>query len=227
MVTYKRGELDNSNLFIREFREQNNKWFPYVTQTVNVESPLSVETIAWINGEQLHLADNGIVALTPRGDTTELNTQERGFFIRGGLLKETGLENAIACVSQNKYYLNVGSKLYILDGNQEVYNQGYPKQYECFVWDNISATLMWNSDGLWFGTSDGKICKFGTGYTDGNGTIVNAYWTTTFLTARKKMQLDTVRMIANADISWIMQKYNLRERAAYNWKNRAKKELGE
>ena len=41
------------------------------------------------------------------------------------------------------------------------------------------------------------------------------------------MQLDTVRMIANADISWIMQKYNLRERAAYNWKNRAKKELGE
>ena len=45
--------------------------------------------------------------------------------------------------------------------------------------------------------------------------------------ARKKMQLDTVRMIANADISWIMQKYNLRERAAYNWKNRAKKELGE
>ena len=43
--------------------------------------------------------------------------------------------------------------------------------------------------------------------------------------ARKKMQLDTVRMIANADIDWIMQKYNLRERAAYNWKNRAKREI--
>jgi len=45
--------------------------------------------------------------------------------------------------------------------------------------------------------------------------------------ARKKMQSDTVRLIANADIDWIMQKYNLRERAAYNWKNRARKEIGE
>jgi len=54
--------------------------------------------------------------------------------------------------------LCVNTHCYVLDSRN-----GTSGAYECYYWENVPAVTFSVGDGeLWFGTEDGKICKFNT-----------------------------------------------------------------
>jgi len=87
----------------------------------------------------------------------------------------------VACTWNTYYLLCVNSHCYVLDGRQTSSNRynNTDFQYEAYYLENIPATAFTEYEGeLWFGTSDGRLCRFNsdinnaTAYCD-NGTYAN------------------------------------------------------
>lgn len=82
------------------------------------------------------------------------------------LIKEQNLENAISAVWQGYYILAINNHAYIADSNQDKSDGGY----EWYYWDNIPARCMSTEDDiLYFGTDDGRICRFNNDMVDEMG----------------------------------------------------------
>lgn len=118
------------------------------------------------DNEPLFLSSTGIFALTASDVTGERYVQSRSFYINPKLLAENDILNAYACLHKDFYFIAAGSGVYVLDLLQKHYEQGEPYsnfQYECFYLTGIPARVIWDSNGdLFFGTADGKVCKFHT-----------------------------------------------------------------
>lgn len=146
--------------------------------------------------DPLILSNQGVFAII--GNNGEKFAQQRSYYVNGKLLKEEHLENAIAITVDGKYYLAVNNHMYIADSRY----LSYPKhskteqyQYEWWYWDNIPARILfsWNNE-LYFGTVDGKICKFNDGYEDID-TPVQAYWETPFLELNSSSEAKTIKSV--------------------------------
>jgi hypothetical protein len=89
-------------------------------------------------------------------------------------LKDHDLESAIAFTYRGKYYLCVDDVCFIADSSLAVGN--YPNhEYEWQFWDNIPARVFTEiQDELWFGTDDGRLCKFDVRYTDDTFTEIES-----------------------------------------------------
>ena len=173
-----------------------------------------------INDEQLILTMNGVYALTTNSLTSEKIVQARSRRIDPKLVKED-LDTAI-CVNWNNCFLVfVNDQVYGLDGRQAKSYTGRNDTdflYEAFYWTNIPATAVLHtimgeaerrnssatgSDGLFFGTAAGEICKFNTDiaglsrYNDNNEPIV-AIWSTKADDDGDAMILKTLQKKGNA-----------------------------
>lgn len=131
--------------------------------------------------DPLMLSSQGVFSIV--GNNGEKYAMQRSYYVNGKLLKEPNLEEAIGIAVDGKYYLGINNHVYIADSRY----LSYPKhakteqfQYEWWYWENIPARVFfsWNNK-LYFGTSDGKICTFGTTYQD-NGKDFESYWETPF-----------------------------------------------
>ena len=90
---------------------------------------------------------------------------------------EAGLENACAAVFEGKYYLAVNGHMYIADSTLTEEN-GDPAW---FYWTEVPAQCLAVLDGrLWFGTADGRLCRFARADEDGaycdDDAAIDAYW---------------------------------------------------
>lgn len=120
-----------------------------------------------IGSEQMFLTCNGVYAITTNSITAEKTVQNRSKRVDPKLVKED-LTGAFSLVYKDKYMIFIDDKVYGLDGTQDkTYGNksAYEYLYECFYWENIPATSAMKvaDDGdeeLYFGTNDGKICKF-------------------------------------------------------------------
>ena len=153
---------------------------------------------AYLPEEPVFLSRTGVFALTSSNITALQVARNRSYYVDAALTKEAHLENACAVVWNGYYVLAVNGHAYVLDTNQNV---AYKPQsygdyvYECYYWDNFPAVRMMESRGnLYFGTSDGRICKLNTdidtmqAYSDGGtlgedgritgGTAISAEWHT-------------------------------------------------
>lgn len=146
--------------------------------------------------DPLFLSDQGVFAVI--GNNGEKFAQQRSYYINGKLEKESNLENAVAVSLLGKYYLAVNNHVYIADSRY----LSYPKhakteqyQYEWYYWDNlpIRTFFVWNNI-LYFGTDDGKVCKFNDGYLDGD-IPVKAYWATPFLELNSSFFAKTIKTV--------------------------------
>ncbi len=135
---------------------------------------------AYLPEEPVFLSRTGVFALTSSNITALQVARNRSYYVDAALTKEEHLENACAVVWNGYYVLAVNGHAYVMDTNQNV---AYKPQsygdyvYECYYWDNFPAVRMMESRGnLYFGTSDGKICRLNTdidtmqAYSDG-GTL--------------------------------------------------------
>lgn len=136
--------------------------------------------------EPLFLSDRGVFALTSNAVTFERTVQNRSNYVDAKLTKEPGLENAVGTEWMGYYLVCVNGRSYILDSKQK----SYPKYsnsaflYECYYWENIPARVLLSvEDILYFGTEDGRICRFNTDmdsmakYSD-DGKAIVAIWST-------------------------------------------------
>lgn len=89
------------------------------------------------------------------------------------LTKEKNLEDAVSAVWQGYYILVVNDNAYVADSNQPKSDNGY----EWYYWKNIPARCMNTyADILYFGTEDGRICRFNNDMLDHCGVrLMSAY----------------------------------------------------
>ena len=138
--------------------------------------------------EPLFLSRQGVQAITSNNILAERTIRNRSFFVDSYLTKESNLQNAVACEWNGYYVLCINNVAYVLDGKNKAYKQrstvANDYSYECYYWTNIPATCLLSVNGeLYFGTADGKICKFNTDkvgmdrYND-NGKAIVASWAT-------------------------------------------------
>lgn len=160
----------------------------------------------YITPEPLFLTKSGIYAITVQDITGEKYSQNRSFYLNGELIEEPNLDKAVATVFGDMYYLAINNKVYILDGLQATRtDRSDPystRQYVGFVWNNIPATIIYTDDDyLWFGTADGKICRFYKdvdaleSYND-DGYPIDAWWETPDLDGRLFYKNKTFRYYA-------------------------------
>ncbi len=149
-----------------------------------------------INDDQLILTARGVFELTTNNLTAERIAQPRSRFIDPRLIKEP-LSEAICVNWDNCFLIFVSGRVYGLDGRQaKAYSSKNDTDYsyESFYWTNIPASAVMKvifsqsegdslQDELYFGTSDGKLCKFNTDvdglakYSD-DGEPIEAVWST-------------------------------------------------
>lgn len=124
---------------------------------------VSSKTTSTLANDPLFLSQEGITALTTSNTEGFYAVQNRSGFLDSKLLEETDLEKAVGITWRNYYVLSVNNHGYILDGRKKAYDRkkNTPYLYEAYYWDNVPAKCM-ATDGttLWFGTEDGRICRF-------------------------------------------------------------------
>lgn len=118
--------------------------------------------------EPLFLSTRGVMATYNNNILAERTVKNRSFFVDAKLTKESGLENACACEWQGYFILAVNGRAYVLDSKNKSLRQNRTEGdgdfvYECYHWENIPARVLLSvGDRLYFGTVDGKICRFNT-----------------------------------------------------------------
>jgi hypothetical protein len=125
-------------------------------------------------GDILMLSSNGVygVEMDANVVSTSKYTKERGLPIKR-FIKEYSVENlkkACSIVRDDRYILCIGDKCFVAESRYSYKPKGSPRDtfsYEWYVWDNIPALCFSEIDGeLYFGTADGKLCKFDDKFTD-------------------------------------------------------------
>lgn len=136
------------------------------------ETVISRHACADFGGDNLILSENGIfgIVLTDNVATATRYARERSLAINARLRREEKLSDAVAICYRGRYYLSVDGHCYVADaryryGTNEALDGAY--QYEWWYLDNIPAHVWAELGGaLWFGTEDGRLCRFDDGYTD-------------------------------------------------------------
>lgn len=127
------------------------------------EEAVSPDGFVYMETEPLFLTARGVYALTPSDISDREYTQNRSYYINRVLCQED-LSAAVAGKWKQFYLIAAGGKLYLLDTSQKSYGAGEPLsafQYECYVWENVPARVLWEEDGvLFFGDENGRVCRF-------------------------------------------------------------------
>jgi hypothetical protein len=125
-------------------------------------------------GDILMLSSNGVYGIEMDANvvSTSKYTKERGLPIKR-LLKEftrEQLKSACSIVRDDRYLLCVEDKCFVAESRYSYKPKGSPRDtfsYEWYVWDNIPALCFAEIDTeLYFGTKDGRLCKFTNGFID-------------------------------------------------------------
>lgn len=147
---------------------------------------VSRKAIGMLLDEPLFLSSQGIFALTSNAVTFERTVQNRSEYLDFNLTREEGLEKAVCCEWQGYFILCVNGHCYVLDSKQRTAKSRNNSNfvYEGYYWENVPAvTLLSVGGNLYFGTADGRICKFNTDmdgmarYND-DGQAITAVWST-------------------------------------------------
>ncbi len=149
---------------------------------------ISKDCFGTLADEPLFLSRQGVYAITSNNILAERTIRNRSFFVDAKLTKESNLQNAVACEWNGFFIVCINGNAYVLDSKNKSYKErtsvSYDYNYECYYWTNIPAVCLLSVAGeLYFGTSDGKICKFNTDISDmsrynDNGEAIVAMWTT-------------------------------------------------
>ena len=160
--------FDNTMYMVKGSYLDESMYFMVVPTSSTVPA-IAPQSHVNLIGEPLFLSPNGIFAITGVYASSEQTVRNRSRMIDRKLTKEENLEKACAVVWNKYYILCVNNHCYILDSrnsNREYrYDTNY--QYEAYYWENIPAVAFATyKDELFFGTEDGKICKFNTDVPD-------------------------------------------------------------
>ena len=193
-------------IVLREGVIVNDKPAFRTVNTLQGAGAIAKDSFGYLSSEPLFLTRLGVYAITAQDITGEKYGQNRSFYLNGRLLDESNLEKAFAFVYKDMYWLCVNDVAYILDGLQPLQtDKSLPystRQYVGFYRTNIPANCMWEKEGeLYFGTKDGRICKFYTdpdaleSYND-DGKAIECIWETPDIDGKLFYKNKTFRYMA-------------------------------
>ena len=188
LAVIKEDNSQDSTVFLRSYDISNDGTAVFALRPGAVGvGAVSRWAFANLMDEPLFLARTGVYAITSNAVTAERTIKNRSYFVDSALTKENNLSEAVACEWNGYYLLAVNGRCYILDGKQAKSGKGQYSgdySYECYHWENVPARVLLERDGaLFFGTSDGRLCRFNTDidgvkkYNDDGEPIV-ASWST-------------------------------------------------
>lgn len=139
-----------------------------------------------LNDDPMFLSKQGVYAVSLTYMSYDRVTRNRSHFVDAKLKTETKLENACAVVWNGLYIVAVNGRAYVLDGRKTTKGPDGEFRYECWYWENIPATCFAidSKNRLWFGTADGRICRFKSVEEDGtyaysdDDKAIKAVWST-------------------------------------------------
>lgn len=147
----------------------NDDTFFAVKPTMGGEGAVAAKSFATLGDDPLFLTRNGIFAITNVYATTDNVLRNRSYFLDKRLIHEDNLSSACAIAWRRYYLCCVNNHCYVLDGRQKATdtNNTTNYSYEAYYWENIPASCFAVfSNELWFGTDDGRLCKFNTDIDD-------------------------------------------------------------
>ena len=169
LLIIKEDSSTNSTLLQRSaIKNSQGETEFYVEQGVTGLGAISKGCFVSLIDEPLFLSRQGIMGIYSTNILAERSFKNRSYFVNAQLTKEADLKNACACEWNGYCILAVNNKAYILDSKNKAYlryqtNTASDYVYECYYWENIPAvTFLEKSGELYFGTADGRVCKFNT-----------------------------------------------------------------
>lgn len=165
-----------------------------LTQGAQGEGAVCARSFALLNDLPMFLSARGVQGVYGTSVAEQRTIQSVSDAVTPRLEAEPGLENACAIVFEGKYYLAVNGHVYIADGSLAEPNGGPA----WFYWSNVPAQCFAVLDGvLWFGTADGRLCRFKQAEEDGayrdDNDAIDAYWRTPTLPLSDWGRMKTVR----------------------------------
>lgn len=204
LAIIKEDDNQDAEVYIRSASVQSDQsvLFP-VQQGVKGVGAISKHAFGSLRDDALFYAREGVFAIAGTDASQQRTVQNRSYFVDNKLRNEPKKDGACAAVWQNRFLLAFPDTghCYVADARmQSGMNESFV--YEWFYWENIHACRFLEFDGnLYFGTTDGKLCKFNDDlgsqlkYSDGltrvatpidtaerhnweNGVAIPARWTT-------------------------------------------------
>ncbi len=163
LAIVKEDDNQDAEIYIRSatVTEDNKVLFP-VQQGVKGVGAISRGGFASLRDDALFYAREGVFAVAGTDASQQRTVQNRSFYVDNKMRQEQGKDKAVAVAWNNRYLISFpdSGHCYVADARmQSAFNESYV--YEWFFWDNIPAVQWLEFDGnLFFGTSDGKLCRF-------------------------------------------------------------------
>ena len=155
-------------LYIRSFEVQEDQSviFP-VQQGVKGVGAASRLAFGSLRDDPLFFAKEGVYAIAGTDASQKNTVQNSSYFVDNKLHRESG--KPVAAVWNDRYLLCFPDTqhCYVADSRQTSGSTESSFVYEWYYWENIPAARWYEIDGeLYFGTRDGKLCKFNTDIND-------------------------------------------------------------
>lgn len=228
LATHKDDAEPDRNVIVRRGDLVNSTPAFPIINTLQGPGAVAKRSFAYLSTEPVFLTKLGVFAITPSDISGERYAQNRSYYINEKLKKEKNLEDAVAVVHKDLYWLVVNDHAYILDGLQNIgraASEPYStRQYACFYRTNVPASAMWVIDErLYFGTTDGKVCRFFDdpasldSYND-MGEPIEAWWETPDIAGRLFYKNKTFRYLAVSVAAAVATSVDMRVLRKGEWK---------
>lgn len=163
-IVVKEDNQQDSTVFVRstELDEEGNVKFS-LQQGVQSIGAVSKYCFASLRDDPLFLSRYGVNAVVTNNITLERTVKRRSGLVDPKLTKESGLENACGCVWGDWFVIAINGRCYVADSKQQTYKSSLADNfmYEWYYWDNVPARVLFEyGNTLYFGTSDGRFCRF-------------------------------------------------------------------
>ena len=194
-IIVKTGGAQEATSFARTFvmTDDGASYFS-LRQGAHGEGAVAPRSFAMLGDLPLFLSAQGVMGVYGTAVAEQNTIRPISEAVCPRLIRETVLEKACAAVFEGRYYLALNGNVYVADSHLTE-EDGFPAW---FFWANVPAQcLAVLDDRLWFGTADGRLCRFSLpdeadAYTD-DGAAIDAYWCTPTLSLSDWSRNKTIR----------------------------------
>lgn len=203
-----KSDGDDATIFMRAYNMQSDGTVIFsIRQGVSGIGASAKGAICSFLDDPMYVSKNGVYAIAQQDIASERALAVRSTRINNKLLDEEDLEEAVMTEWNGYLVLAVNGKAYVADAAQKSYagNKTGTFEYEWYYWTNIPARVLHEDEGvLYFGTEDGRICRFNndmksgrggyepTAYSD-DGEAIVAEWSTNLSDDGDFMRLKTMK----------------------------------
>ncbi len=179
LAIIKEDNEQDASVFLRTVQHLDGGDIFPVEQGVSGGGAVSKHCFASLVDDPLFLSRSGVYALASQVVTLERTLQQRSGFVDARLCREKDLSEAVAAVWRGYYVLCVNGCCYVADAKQKTArsNQTGTWEYEWYYWTHVPARVLCeHAETLYFGTEDGRLCRFNDDRVDGAGNVrMDAY----------------------------------------------------